>query len=251
MVILYCSLWPDTSVFGILDGNFLWHFDTFLLIVALTYFIRDLVTSLHLLVGTLLHRGVGTLRTSVGLLTLLLIDRGADWLPVVVAHLVVLSVADTLRDFAAVVVVFRLIPKVFVEFFYFAFFYRLADWLSYMCLVAFGLWDIFTSFFGDSLADRNLFLHAVLNRDFFTGLLFVCGLTGLRIDCVAIVTVLVVTVQHLCGLAFLAVNHIASLLCVVLTSLDIKFSTLILTKYIVYMSPQVVENILNANDWFL
>ena len=95
--------------------------------VVMLTFIRDLVTLLHLLVAALLHWDVGALRPSVGLLTLLLIHRGADWLPVVVAHLVVLGVAHTLRNFAAVVVVFRLIAKVLVEFFYFAFFYRLAE----------------------------------------------------------------------------------------------------------------------------
>ena len=94
-------------------------------VVELT-FIGDLVTFLHLLVGAILHRGVGALRPSVGLLTLLLIHRAADWRPMVVTHLVVLSVADTLGNLAAVVLVFRLVPKMFVEFFYFAFFYRLA-----------------------------------------------------------------------------------------------------------------------------
>ena len=68
-------------------------------------FIRDLMTFLHLFVGTFLH------------------GSSADWLPVVIAHLVVLSVADTLGHFAAVVLEFRLVAKVFVEFFYFAFFY--------------------------------------------------------------------------------------------------------------------------------
>ena len=91
-------------------------------------FIGDLVTFLHLLVGALLHGGLGALRhPSVGRLTLLLIHRAADWRPLVVAHLVVLSVADTLGNLAAVVVVFRLIPQMFVEFLYFAFFYRLAE----------------------------------------------------------------------------------------------------------------------------
>ena len=41
----------------------------------------------------------------------------------VVTLLVVLGVADTLGNFTAVVLVFRLVTKVFVEFFYFAFFY--------------------------------------------------------------------------------------------------------------------------------
>ena len=41
----------------------------------------------------------------------------------VVTLLVVLGVADTLGNFTAVVLVFRLVAKVFVEFFYFAFFY--------------------------------------------------------------------------------------------------------------------------------
>ena len=45
----------------------------------------------------------------------------------VVTLLVVLGVTDTLGNFTAVVLVFRLVTKVFVEFFYFAFFYRLAE----------------------------------------------------------------------------------------------------------------------------
>ena len=43
--------------------------------VVMLTFIRDLVTLLNLLVATLLHRNVGALRPSVGLLTLLLIHR--------------------------------------------------------------------------------------------------------------------------------------------------------------------------------
>ena len=90
---------------------------------SLLTFIRDLVTFLNLLVGTFLHGGVGTIRSSVGLLAFLLIDSGADWLAVVITDLVVLSVTHTLGNFAAVVVVLGLIPKMFVEFFDFAFFY--------------------------------------------------------------------------------------------------------------------------------
>ena len=48
---------------------------------------------------------------------------GRRLLPVVVAHLVVLSVADTLGNGAAAVLVLCLIAKMFVEFLYFAFFY--------------------------------------------------------------------------------------------------------------------------------
>ena len=86
-------------------------------------FIGDLMTFLHLLIAALLHRDIGALGASVGGLTLLLVDRAADGLPVVVAHLVVLGVADTLGNFAALVLVLGLVPKVFVEFFLFAFFY--------------------------------------------------------------------------------------------------------------------------------
>ena len=60
--------------------------------VRMLTFIRDLMAFLPLLVG-------------------------------VVTLLVVLGVADTLGNFTAVVLVFRLVTKVFVEFFYFAFFY--------------------------------------------------------------------------------------------------------------------------------
>jgi len=105
--------------------------------------------------------------------------------------------------------------------------------------VTFGLWDVFTSFFRDSLADRDFLLHTVLNRYFLTCLFFVCRLATLGIDCLAFVTVLVVTVQNLAGLTLLAVHHTTSLLCGVLAGLDIIFSTLILTKYTIYVSLQV------------
>lgn len=86
-------------------------------------FIGDLMTLLHLLIAALLHRDIGALGASVGGLTLLLVDRAADRLRLVVAHLVVLGVADTLGNLAALVLVLGLVPKVFVEFFHFAFFY--------------------------------------------------------------------------------------------------------------------------------
>ena len=91
--------------------------------VIMLTFVRDLMTLLNLLVGTFLHGGVGALRSSVCLLAFLLIHSGADRLAVVITDLVVLSVANTLGNLAAVVVVLGLIPEMFVEFFDFAFFY--------------------------------------------------------------------------------------------------------------------------------
>ena len=78
--------------------------------VVMLTFVRDLMALLNLLVGTFLHGGVGTLRSSVGLLAFLLIDSGADWLAVVITDPVVLCVAHALGNFAAVVVVLGLIP---------------------------------------------------------------------------------------------------------------------------------------------
>lgn len=234
VVIRNCPLRPDTSVLGLLNGDLLRLLVTFLLVMFLAHLLRDLLTLLYI----------------VPLVSVL-----------VFTHLVVLHVTHTLRLLLTHVVVLGLVPQMFVERVLLAFFDLSVERLPNRSIVTFLFWNIFTRFLGNSLTHGNGLLRTFLLRNFLANifgmmltfllwlllavftmiggfadlliaggtLLLVLGLTLFCVDSVALLPLIVMTVQDVACVTLSLVHGHASLLCRVLADLDWKFSTLMLT----------------------
>jgi len=234
VVIRNCPLRPDTPVLGLLNGDLLRLLVTFLLVMFLAHLLRDLLALLYI----------------ISLVSVL-----------VFTHLVVLHVTHTRRLLLTHVVVLGLVPQMFVEGVLLAFLHLIDERLPDRSIVTFLFWDIFTRFLGNSLTHGNGFLGTFLLWNFLADifwmmltfllrlllavftmiggfadlliaggtLLLVLSLTLFCVDSVALLPLIVMTVQDIACVALSLVHSHASLLCRVLADLDWKFSTLMFT----------------------